>query len=330
MGFGEGRGEYGGFGENEEEMNRSRYGFATEEGNVFNVVEEEKEETDFNVEITNEDIELIRSQAEEYRKYEETGEMEGSHSVELEAVLGRLRKEAPELGIEEKELTPDEVTKYNEKKDIDIKKAVEEKTKEGADKQWDKEKLEKEIESEEIKIEIAMASYLKDIYGDKRLKEKGLEVSDARWDRMMKGLEYSIEKKDWDEVITRAGQMNNIDPEKFKELQESGRNPFHAEIKKMLLLEIESVRKKKDVDVGRLVKDIDLVAKTFSDLRNNIEISGNDRELMLEYLDHVRKQDWAAKDLTSLKKGEYWKVAQTEASMKAIEKMIKSHQIKVY
>lgn len=299
------------------------------------------QETDFEIEITEADIEGIKYQIEEEREKEKTEGLEGSHRIELEAVFSRMRKEAPELKTEEMELTDDDVKNYNEKKKIDIDKAVDkavkDKTKEGEDKGWDKETLKEEIESAkeaaEIGVEGEQASYLKDIYGEKRLREKGLEVSGEKWKKMEKDLEYMIKKGNWDEVITRAGRMNNLDSEKFKEFKNSERTPFDADVKKGILQEIDSARKEEEggANPGKLVKDIEQVAKCFpEDLGKEIEISGKDRELMLKYLDDVRKQDWGRKELTDFgKKGEYWKVAQTEASMKEIEKMIDSGEIKV-
>ena len=247
------------------------------------------QETEFNVEITGEDIETMRDQADTFHKYEESGEMDGSYSFEIEDAIGKL-KEAPELNINEKELTDVEVKKYDKTKDSYIKKAVKEKTEEAEEKKWDKEKLQEEIESAEAGVEAKMASYLKDIYGDERLKEKGLEVSDARWDRMAKGLKYSIANKNWDEVITRAGHMNNIDPVKFKEYQKSDKMPFHADVKQKLLEEIDDVRKAKVFDIGKFIKDIELVAKCFSkdeDIGKKISITVSEKEMMLGHLDRV-------------------------------------------
>lgn len=329
---------------NDEKNKVEKKGESSGENLNLDVVEVDNQETKFEVEITEADIEGIKYQIEEEREREKTEELGFSHRTELEAALGRMKKEAPELGIEEMELSDEDVKKYNEKKKIDIDKAVDkainDKTKEGEDKGWDKETLEEEIESAkeaaEIGVEGEQASYLKDIYGEERLREKGLELSNEKWGRMEKGLEYAIKNKDWNDVITRAGQMNNLDSEKFKELKDSDRTPFDADVKKSILQEIDSARKgeegtKQEANPGKLAKDIEQVAKCFpDDLGREIEISGKDWKIMEDYLDEVRKQDWGRKELTDFgKKGEYWKVAQTEASMKEIEKMIKKGEIKV-
>ncbi|MBU4338852.1 hypothetical protein KKB43_02390 [Patescibacteria group bacterium] len=315
--------------ESENKEKEKKKGNVSEENLKLDIIET-CQETDFEIEITEEDIKGIEAQMERERNRKGLG---GGQKIAFEgAALERLRKEAPEARIEKVELTDEDVKKCKDRMAADISNAAEAKTKEGEKKGWDEEKIKEEIKSEQSWIEEFQTSYLKDILDEKRFKEKGLEVSEIKWNGMVKDLKNLIRKKDWHKVIPRAGHMNNLDPEKFGDVS---RSLFDSDDKEGMLQEIEIMRKGEE-GTGRkanpweLASRIRYVSECFPDLKSKIEISGKDWEIMARYLKEAREKEWGVKDFNDFgEKGDYWKVAYLECNMKIVENMVKRGEIKV-
>lgn len=284
------------------------------------------------IEISKEDIEGIVSQMERERGREG---LDGGQRLAFEgAALARLRKEAPEAGIEDIKLSDEDIEKCRQRMEKDIENAVIAKTKDGERKGWDGEKIKEEIKSEQVWISEFQESYLKDILGKEKFEEKGLRDTEAQWNEKVEDLKKLIAKKDWHKVIPRMGHMNNLEPEKFGEIS---RSLFDSDDKEGLINHINelkgvnsSYRKKIRVaNPWELASRIRYVAECFPELVKQIEIDEKDQKNMKKHLQEAKDKQWEEKDQeTKGRKGDYWTVAYQECNMKIIENLVKSGKIK--
>ncbi len=296
-------------------------------------LKESGQEKKLEVEISREDIKGIEDQMERERNREG---LNGSQSIAFEgAALARLRKEAPEAGIEKVELTDEDIKKCKERMESDIAGAVAAKTKDGEKKGWSKEKIQEEIESEQSWIAEFQKSYLKDILDFEKFKEEGIEVSEKEWQGMVKDLKNKIAQKDWHNVIPRAGHMHNLEPEKF---DEEVLSLFAEDDKKGILEEIEILRKgnpgeerekRRKGDSWELPSRIRYVSEFLSELKSQIELDEKDWEMMKNHLEKARSKKWQGEEIkTKGEKGDYWTVAYQECNMKIVEGLAKRGEIK--
>ncbi|MDP3057536.1 MAG: hypothetical protein Q8N37_03390 [bacterium] len=312
--------------------------FFEEEGKGKNpeIAEIDQEITLEELEIRPEDIKGIEAQMESEKKKEGT---EGKQSLAFEAsALARLRKEAPEAGIEKVELSEGDIKNCKERMEKDIEDAVKAKTKK-VEEDWMKEKrkvgriqtdentpeeqfqlserIKNEIKSEQAWIREFQSSYLKDILNEKEFKESSFEIGEKEWKEMVKDLGDLIGKKDWHKVIPRMGHMNNLDPEKFGDIS---RSLFDSSDKEGMLEHIEELKGDeaagKKVNAWELASRIRYVAECFPELRSRIKLDDKNWEKMNDLLDNARK------------KGDYWKFSYQGCNMKIIENMVKLGEIK--
>lgn len=334
-----------GFGEGTEGLgDHPTFGFTPEidkienkpdKGNNFEITEIEME-TDFQIEISEADIQDIEERIEKDRENEGLEGLGGSQAVVLETILERKREEVGEIGTETEkaEFTDKDVIKFEINKSEDIKKATAAIKSKGEEKGWSEEQVEGEIKSEETWIEDVQTSYLKKILDMEENKKEG-GVENVRWNRMADNLINLIKDNKWDKVIPHAGQMNNLDPEKFEKFKEKEKSLFDAKFKKNILQEIESSRKGKeglgnDVNPWKLASDVRYVTQSFPELKSKVEISGKEQKIMEKYLTQLQKREWAVNELTAFgKKGEYWKVIHMKDNMEIVQKMIDDGEIKV-
>jgi len=247
------------------------------------------------------------------------------------AAFERLRKEAPDAGIEKVELTDEDIEKCKERMDQDIKEAVEAKTKKGIREGWNQERINEEIKSEQVWIREFQTSYLKEILDEKRFKENSLEVSKEEWDEMVADLKNLIAKKDWHKVIPRMGHMNNLEPKKFGDIS---RALFDSDDKEGILQHIEDLKgneaagqKANSWELGSRIR---YVAECFPELRSRIELNDKNWEKMKKFLQDARDKKWDKKDWEEKgEEGDYWTVAYQECNMKFIENMANRGEIKV-
>lgn len=290
------------------------------------------QEKKFEVEVSREDIKGIEEQMERERNKEG---LKGYQSIAFEgAALARLRKEAPEAGIEKVELTDEDIKKCKERMESDIAGAVAAKTKDGEEKGWSEEKIQEEIKSEQAWITEFQKSYLKDILEPEKFKAEGLEVSEKEWSGMVEDLKKKIAQKDWHNVIPRAGHMHNLEPERFdKEVLPL----FSDEDKEGILGEIELLKKGKAGEAKEsrqkgnpweLASRIRYVSEFLPELKSRIELGEKDWENMENHLTKAKDKKWEGEDvLIKGEKGDYWTVSYQLCNMKIVENMIKRGEI---
>lgn len=281
------------------------------------------------LEIRKTDIKGVEDQMERERNREG---LNGGQRLAFEgAALERLRKEAPEAGIEKVELTDEDIEKCRQRMEKDIIEAIEAKTKKGEKEGWDKIKTKEEIKSEQVWIREFQTSYLKEILDEKKFKESGLEVSGEEWEGMVDDLRDLIAKKDWHKVIPRMGHMNNLEPKKFGDIS---RSLFDSGDKEGMLQHIEELKGNeavgKKVNAWELASRIRYVAECFPELRNRISLDEKDRGNMAVRLGEAINKKWEdEKDKKDKgETGDYWAYSYQAANMKIIENMAKRGEIK--
>lgn len=298
-------------------------------GKSVEVVEADQEIKLEEVEIRETDIKGVEAQMERERSRE--GLDGGQRLAFVGAALERLRKEAPEAGIGKVELSEGDIKKCKERMEKDITEAVEAKTKKGKKENWDQERINEEIKSEQIWIREFQTSYLKEILDEKTFKENNLEVSKEEWDEMVADLKNLIAKEDWHKVIPRMGHMNNIDPEKFDNV----RSLFNTTDRDRMLQHIEELKGDEltgeNANSWELASRIRYVAECFPELRSRIKLSDKNWERMTKLIQEARDVKWEGEEKQK-KYGvqcDYWKVAYQECNMKIIENMADRGEIKV-
>lgn len=333
MPFGEGRGFDGSsFGSSFDRLEKDNIEKKSDTDNSF-VITETEQETDFKIEITEAEIKEINDRIEIDREKEGLEGLGGSQAIVLETVLERKREEAAKTGAdtEKAELTHADLEKFEASKSEDIKKAAKAIEKEGEEKGLRPEQVKEEIKSEKTWIEDVQASYLAKILRMERNEKEG-GVENVRWNRMVDGLKILIKENKWDKVIPRAGQLNDLDPEKFSDIS---RSLFDLKDKENLLQEIEAMRQGKEgsgqkENPLKLASNIRYVSECFPDLNGKIKITGKEHKIMEKYLAELQGREWAVNELTAFgKKEEYWKVAHMKDNMKIVQKMINEGKIKV-
>lgn len=274
-------------------------------------------EKKFEVEIKKEDIEGIKQRMEQERKKEG---ISGKQSLTFEgAALARLAEEAPEADIEKFELSKEDVDNCKKRLESDIVGAVDIKTKAGEEKGLSKEEISEVIKSEQIWIVEFQKSYLKDALGPERFKEEALETSEEEWKGMAEDLKKLIDKKDWHNVIPRAGHMHNLEPEKFdKEIL----SLFTEEDREGILEEIETLRhgnpdENRKANPWELASRVRYVSEFMPELKSRIKLDEKDWKAMHDRLETVRKDN------------DYWAGSYQLCNMKIIEGLAKRGEISI-
>lgn len=301
------------------------------------------------MEIKPADIEGIEKQMEREKKREG---LKGGQRVAFEgAALERLRKEAPEAGIEKVKLSEEDIRKCKERMAQDIEGAIKAKT-EKVKEDWTIEKrksgriqtdedtpdekvqlaerIREEIKSEQVWIREFQTSYLKEVLDEKEFKESGLELTEKEWKDMVSDLRNLIHKKDWHKVIPRMGHMNNLDPVKFGEVS---RSLFDSDDKEGMLQHIEELKGDeaagKKTNEWELASRIRYVSECFPELRSRIKLSEENWKKMNKFLKEAREKKWDVKEQENNGvEGDYWKVAYQECNMKVIENMVNRGEVR--
>lgn len=305
-----------------DEDNRKEEAASEVAGHNFDIVEEfANTETELAIEITPDDIRDIKDQIERDRENAGLEGLGGNQAIALEGILDRQREEAEKTGRPETEFTKDDIKKFEANKEEDIKKATEAIEKKGKKENWSEEEIKKETESETAWIEDVQVSYLKKIAAGERDKKES-SVEEIRWQRMAGNLKNLIREEKWDKVIPLAGQMNDLEPERFNDL---ARSLFDSGDKENMLKEVDRMKEKNDGQKAnplKLASNIRYISECFPDLKNRINISGKDLNIMEEYLKQLREQERGTKEMvTPPGQADYWKVKYMERNLKRVKEI---------
>lgn len=288
--------------------------------------------------VYEEDWEISSEKIEDVNVDEKRENIEGGIANEVietvevtpEELKSEEIKKTPEMTEETVDLSDDQIKQYKEEMFKDFENSEKSIKIEGTEKNWSESDVQDKIESNRLWTESMQLDYFKDVLNnEEKLKKESGGVDDERWNRMSIKLENLIAKKDWDKVIALAGSMNNLEPEKFKEMEKT---LLDQKAEDGILNEIDKMRGvngyRVEANPYRFALEIVSVAESFPELRKKIEINKSDLEVLKGHLTKKRNEDKVGKEINEIgTKGSNWKIDQLAKNMKKIDKLEREGKI---
>lgn len=295
--------------------------FKGDQGKDFNFAADTRDkEKKFELGITPEDIENIKeAMEEEGKRPSQSFAFEGARlnklkeiSPETTSIIGNIEvgdeawNNSKERFIQDTKFTRQEMAEF---KDETGKNRYEHMLK------WSDEK----IKSDQVWAKEFFASDMKNLDPERFEKDNELQISQQDWEKMVSDLEKLLSNGKYNEVIERAGRMNDLKPQKFENEVAS---LFTEKQREGILENINKSQEGKDREYGEFARKVKFVSEFLPDLLGEIEISEDYWNGMIGYLDGKKEE--------AEKNGkEYRNVVDTMLNIKTIEKLNKEGKIEI-